>query len=56
MKATENDRPGRSAATHRRLVAGLALAILASAVTIPRDTSTPPSPPVSQCSDFGCEK
>jgi hypothetical protein len=54
----EHDRTEPSAARHRTLVAGLSLAILliAAAVTSPTHAATSSPPPVSECSDFACEK
>ncbi len=54
----ENDRTKLSA-TRRRIVAvGLALGILAVAAGAAHVThaGTLPTPPVSKCSDFGCEQ
>ena len=53
-----NDRTRVSAARRRIVAAGLALGILAIAAGVPylshADTSS--APPVSKCSDFGCEQ
>ena len=53
-----NDCTKGSAARRRIVAAGLALGILAIAAGVPHlghaDTSS--APPVSQCSNFGCEK
>ena len=60
IPAIENDPTKQSAARHRRAVAGLALAtvVIAACAANPAraDTDTSSSTPVSQCSDFGCEK
>ena len=54
----KNERTKLSAARHRSAVAGLALATLVIAAGVANrthaDTSSPP--PVSECSDFACER
>ena len=53
-----NDRTKASAAKRRIVAVGLALGILAITAGVSHvshaDTSSPP--PVSKCSDFGCEQ
>ena len=53
-----NDRTQVSAARRRIVAAGLALGILAIAADVPQlgHAGTSSAPPVSQCSDFACEK
>ena len=53
-----NDRTKVSAARRRIVAAGLALGILALAAGVPHlsQADTASAPPVSQCSNFGCEK
>jgi len=49
----------RKVSVRRHLVAAaLALAVVATTVGVPHlsDADTSSGPPVSQCSDFGCEK
>ena len=58
VMAIENDR-AKLSATKRRIVAvGLALGILAVTAGPAQVThaGTSPTPPVSKCSDFGCEQ
>jgi len=47
-----------SAASRRIVAAGLALGILAITAGFPHvsHADTSPAPPVSKCSDFGCEQ
>ena len=54
----EHDRTERSTARRRTLVAGLTLATLLFAATVahPTHSATSSPPPVSECSDFACEK
>ncbi len=58
MMGIRNDCTKVGAARRRIVAVGLALAILAFAAGVPRlshaDTSS--APPVSQCTDFACEK
>ena len=58
IRGIRNDRTKVSAARRRIVTAGLALGILAIAAGVPHlsraDTSS--APPVSQCTDFACEK
>jgi hypothetical protein len=53
-----NDRTRVSAARRRIVAAGLALGILGVAAGVPQlsHAGTSSAPPVSQCSDFACEK
>ena len=55
---TKHDRTKPNAARRRSAVAGLALAtlVVAAGVATPTHADTSSSPPVSECSDFGCEK
>jgi hypothetical protein len=54
----ENDRTKPDAARRRCGVVGLALAtlVIAAGVANPTRADTSSSPPVSECSDFACEK
>jgi hypothetical protein len=55
----ENDRTNPRAARRRIAAAGLAVAaVLAVAAGVPRPAyaDAAPTPPVSKCSDFGCEQ
>ena len=55
----ENDRTNPRAATRRIVAGGLAVAaVLAVATGAPRPAyaGAAPTPPVSKCSDFGCEQ
>ena len=55
----ENDRTNPRAASRRIVAAGLAVAaVLAVAAGAPRPVyaDAVPTPPVSKCSDFGCEQ
>jgi len=58
MRTFRNDRTNARAGRRRIVAAGLVLGLLAIAAGVPRlshaDTSS--APPVSQCSDFACEK
>ena len=57
--AVEKDRTNRGAASRRIVAAGLAVAaVLAVAAGAPRPAhaDAAPTPPVSKCSDFGCEQ
>ncbi len=58
IMAIDNDRAKPSATKRRIVVVGLALGILAVAAGAARVThaGTSPTPPVSKCSDFGCEQ
>ncbi len=53
-----NDRTKLSAARRRSIAAGLALAILAAVAGGPHVTyaGTSSTPPVSKCTDFGCQE
>ena len=53
-----NDRTKVGTARRRIVAAGLALGILAIAAGVPHfsHAATSSAPPVSQCSDFGCEE
>jgi len=55
----ENDRTNPRAASRRIVAAGLVVAAVlavaaAAARSVPADAA--PTPPVSKCSDFGCEQ
>jgi hypothetical protein len=55
----ENDRTNPRAGSRRIVAAGLAVAaVLAVAAGTPRPVhaDAAPTPPVSKCSDFGCEQ
>jgi len=55
----ESDRTNPRAASRRMVAAGLAVAaVLAVAARAPRRAyaDAPSTPPVSKCSDFGCEQ
>jgi len=58
IMATRNDRATLSATKRRIVVVSLALGILALALGAAHVTyaGTSPTPPVSKCSDFGCEQ
>ena len=58
IMAIDNDRAKPSATKRRIVVVGLALGILAVAAGAAHVThaGTLPTPPVSKCSDFGCEQ
>jgi hypothetical protein len=55
----ENDRTNPRAARRRIVAAGLAVAAVlavAAGVARPAYADAAPTPPVSKCSDFGCEQ